>query len=498
MIKAQQSWVKHRDIPKYKEGDLVWLDGKNLRINQPTTKLVPRRHGPFKIIQVMSAVNYRLELPTQWSIHSVFHIDLLTPYRETTMHGPNFTRPAPELIDGEEEYSMEKILDSWRFGRRRRLQYLVKWEGYPDLDNMWVDKDNVSADDKVRDFKASNPESEVHLRQAHIISVPHPLTPIPHTLHSSLILHNSMSSDADSTLPFEYPTGAYGDDSLGLGSDTAADITNAFHNMSIHTPTRLSPDGAAVQAKEVVYAVSFPDETVIRDAHRFSLASGTTPGGTTEARLTQSQLTQQGDDPRPISSDNDDDLSICPICTSEWAYCHCQPDPTFTSPPPLPIPPRSASPRRVGQIELNREQAKALVARLAASLDTHRENPAEVLGEREPPPEYPAGSRGVEPILATQGVKVLDIPVGGCQNRGRRRPVPVHNTGPGTNPCPILANERTRRNPLSPSSQGYELNRGIGYISCNILDCFVSQTRSFIWFSELESLSLDMIRWLVT
>jgi hypothetical protein len=83
MIKAQQSWVKHHNTPKYKEGDLVWLEGKNLRINQLTTKLVPRRHGPFKIIQVMSAVNYRLELPTQWSIHPVFHIDLLTPYWET-------------------------------------------------------------------------------------------------------------------------------------------------------------------------------------------------------------------------------------------------------------------------------------------------------------------------------------------------------------------------------------------------------------------------------
>jgi hypothetical protein len=127
MIKAQQSWVKHCDTPKYKEGDLVWLEGKNLRLNQPTAKLVPRRHGPFKITQVMSAVNYRLELPTQWSIHPVFHIDLLTPYKETIMHGPNFTRPAPELIDGEEEYSVEKILDSRHFGRRWRLQYLVKW-----------------------------------------------------------------------------------------------------------------------------------------------------------------------------------------------------------------------------------------------------------------------------------------------------------------------------------------------------------------------------------
>jgi hypothetical protein len=70
----------------------------------------------------------------------------------------------------------------------------------------------------------------------------------------------------------------------------------------------------------------------------------------------------------------------------------------------------------VKQIELNREQAEALVTQLVASLNTHCEDPTEIQGEREPPPEYPAGSRGVEPELAAQGVEVLDIPVGGCQN----------------------------------------------------------------------------------
>jgi hypothetical protein len=69
------------------------------------------------------------------------------------MHGPNYQYPVPDLVDGEEEYSVEKVLDSRKFGRRRCLQYLIKWEGYPDSDNMWVDKDDVFADDKVREFK---------------------------------------------------------------------------------------------------------------------------------------------------------------------------------------------------------------------------------------------------------------------------------------------------------------------------------------------------------
>jgi hypothetical protein len=281
-----------------------------------------------------------------------------------------------------------------------------------------------------------------------------------------------MSSDADSTLPYEYPTGAMADSSLGLGSDTAADIANAFHHMSIHTPARLSPNGAAVQANEVVYAVSFPEDPVIRDVHCFSLAQGTTTGSLTEARRTQSQPSLSQVTTCHESSDNEDDLTICPVCTSERAYCHCQPNATSMSPSPLPIPPRPTSPRCVEQIELNCEQAEALVARLAASLDAHRENPVAIQGEREPPPEYPAGSRGVDPELTAQGVEVLDVPVGRRQNKGRGRSGPVRNLGPGTNPRPAPANERERRNPLSPSSQGYELNRGVNYISCNILDHF--------------------------
>src|SRR6266702_1815779 len=150
MIKAQKSWVKHKDTPKYQEGDLVWLEGRHLRTNQPTAKLAPKRHGPFPIVQVMSSVNYQLKLPTQWSIHDVFHIDLLTPYRETDVHGSNYSRPPPDLVDNEEEYEVEKILDARQFGRGRKRQYLIKWKGYPDSDNEWVDHRDVHAPEAIR------------------------------------------------------------------------------------------------------------------------------------------------------------------------------------------------------------------------------------------------------------------------------------------------------------------------------------------------------------
>jgi hypothetical protein len=245
----------------------------------------------------MSAVNYRLELPTQWSIHPVFHIDLLTPYRETIMHGPNFTRPTPELIDGEEEYTVEKILDSRHFGRRRRLQYLVKWEGYPDADNMWVDKDDVFADDKVREFKASNPDSATHIRSTFVAKSPHPPTSaLSHLLHKHALTY--MSSDGNNDLADEYPAGAVADSPIPhsqefpinspvhvpvpisvvdfttlqpltvdapvfvprpvTASSSASDVAAMFRQLRVHTPAPLTPDGqrAANQANEM-FAVSF-------------------------------------------------------------------------------------------------------------------------------------------------------------------------------------------------------------------------------------------------
>ena len=103
-------------------------------------------------------------LPPQWKIHDVFHADLLTPYHETELHGPNFTRPPPDLIDGEEEYEVKEILQSRRFGKGHKVQYLVKWKGYPESDNQWVNWDNLHVDEVIADFKKKNPAAVSHIK----------------------------------------------------------------------------------------------------------------------------------------------------------------------------------------------------------------------------------------------------------------------------------------------------------------------------------------------
>ena len=120
---------------QYHARDQVWLEGKNLQLPHQVTKLVPKRYGPFKIIKEISSVAYQLQLPPAWTIHDVFHASLLLPYSETPSHRPNFSRPPPDLIRGEEEYEVESICSHRYFSRNKKLQFLIRWKGYAPSDD---------------------------------------------------------------------------------------------------------------------------------------------------------------------------------------------------------------------------------------------------------------------------------------------------------------------------------------------------------------------------
>ena len=120
-------------------------------------KLAPKHHRPFTIVKRVSPVAYQLQLPMAWTIHDVFHASLLTPYRETTEHGTNYMRLPPDLIEDTEEYEVETIVNHCHFRRKRQLQYLIKWKGYPDADNTWESADHVHAPTLVQAYHHKNP-----------------------------------------------------------------------------------------------------------------------------------------------------------------------------------------------------------------------------------------------------------------------------------------------------------------------------------------------------
>ena len=40
----------------------------------------------------------------------------------------------------------------------------MKWKGYPDSDNQWLNKDDVFAEDVIREFKQRHPTKETHIK----------------------------------------------------------------------------------------------------------------------------------------------------------------------------------------------------------------------------------------------------------------------------------------------------------------------------------------------
>jgi hypothetical protein len=124
-----------------------------LKTTHPTTKLAPKRYGPFTIKKRVSDVVFQLELPHQWKIHNVFHASLLTPYVETELHGPNFPKPPPEIIEGDPEFEVEQIVASRRIGKRKTLQYKIRWKGYSLAHNSWEPAVQVHTPELIKEFQ---------------------------------------------------------------------------------------------------------------------------------------------------------------------------------------------------------------------------------------------------------------------------------------------------------------------------------------------------------
>ena len=120
-------------------------------------KLSPRRYGPFKVLKQVSPVAYCIELLPSMKIHNVFHIDLLILYNETEAYGETYMQPPPELINGQEEYEVEEIINSHCTGCNRKLQYLVRWKGYPSSNDSWVDKKDMHTPELIQDYLSAQP-----------------------------------------------------------------------------------------------------------------------------------------------------------------------------------------------------------------------------------------------------------------------------------------------------------------------------------------------------
>ena len=148
-MKTQQG--KRREAREFEVGDMVWLETKHLSRTRPSEKLDYKRVGPYKILEKINANAYRLELPIGSRQHDVINVEKLTPFIKASDERRS-VYPAPEIVNGYEEFEVERILAERRI--KRKKFYLIKWKGYSDAENSWEPEENLEfAQDLLNEFR---------------------------------------------------------------------------------------------------------------------------------------------------------------------------------------------------------------------------------------------------------------------------------------------------------------------------------------------------------
>ena len=127
-------------------GDAVLLSTKYFipeAFKERKRKLAAKFAGPYEIIEVISPVAYRLQLPEGTKAYYVFHASILKPYHGDASTERATLPPLPVIMqDGEEEFEVESIISHRR--QRGKSQYLVKWLGWPLSESTWEDEKQLT------------------------------------------------------------------------------------------------------------------------------------------------------------------------------------------------------------------------------------------------------------------------------------------------------------------------------------------------------------------
>lgn len=133
----------------FQVGDRVLLRSLNIRTLRSKKKLDHRQLGPFEVLEKIGTQAYKLDLPAKYGrIHPVFHVSLLEPWHSRG----NDPEPQAVLIDDEEEWEIDKVLD--KRVRQGETEYLIGWKDSPPYEHSWEPMEHLeNAKDAIKDFE---------------------------------------------------------------------------------------------------------------------------------------------------------------------------------------------------------------------------------------------------------------------------------------------------------------------------------------------------------
>jgi len=157
---------RQKEKEEYRVGDLVLLSTKDLKWQmkgRKSEKLIEHFVGPYKVKGIISSNTIELELPKSIRIYPVVNISRVQLYKPQ-VKGQKKTPPKPVIIEGEEEFKVEKIINKRTV--RGKEKFLVRWKGYMAEEDTWENRENLeNAKELVEEFEKIYGEGVKELRQ---------------------------------------------------------------------------------------------------------------------------------------------------------------------------------------------------------------------------------------------------------------------------------------------------------------------------------------------
>ena len=137
----------HRHAVQFEVGDFVYIKLHPYRLRslakRPNEKLSPRYFGPYKVVQQIGPVAYRLELPSSTTIHLVFHVSQL----KRALGSADLCQPLSPILVEALEWLVEpdQVLDIHLSPNNNQtdIEVLIQWKGLPQFEASWESTDTI-------------------------------------------------------------------------------------------------------------------------------------------------------------------------------------------------------------------------------------------------------------------------------------------------------------------------------------------------------------------
>ena len=176
LLRSQQKMKVYADASRhhaeFQPGEMVYLKLRPYRqqslAKRRFEKLAARYYGPYKVIERVGSVAYRLELPATAAIHPVFHISQLRPARGQTLSSAALPPQLTADLEMEVEPDTLLAVRPKARGNPNEVEVLLKWKNLPEFEATWEDFYMIQQrfpsfhlEDKVKVWAGGNVRPEI-------------------------------------------------------------------------------------------------------------------------------------------------------------------------------------------------------------------------------------------------------------------------------------------------------------------------------------------------